>query len=335
MNPEKPEQETDTRSDKSGLPWDMKIVLLWTALGILTIIIPVINQPFLRLILALPMILFIPGYVLVAALFPDTADIDMIERLVFSIGASIVVTPLIVLLLNFTLWGIRLEPVLITLTIFVVAMIIIATFRRSATPPESRYNLPIPEILRHIRYDCTRSNQSPDSRLSFFICIFAILLLIVSTLLVISLPNAGDKFTEFYILGENRTAGTYPEMISPGVPHVMYTGVGNHEYRTINYTVEIYLVPMNVTAATTSSPPTLLKSYSVSLGHNQTSILPLEFSVPSAGSYRMEYLLFNELVPGSSISEPARVNASYRNLHLWINATVPAFVQNDSQPFSP
>ncbi len=70
MNFPKPEQEKGTPSTlhgKSGLPWDLKIVLLWTALCIVSIYTPVINQSFLRLILALPLILFIPGYVLMAA----------------------------------------------------------------------------------------------------------------------------------------------------------------------------------------------------------------------------------------------------------------------------
>ena len=120
MNSPKPEQDTTVSclpfNDKSGLPWDMKIVLLWTALCIISIYTPVINQSFLRLILVLPLILFIPGYVLLAALFPDSTDIDTIERIVLSIGTSIVITPLIGLCLNFTSWGIRLDPIIISLT---------------------------------------------------------------------------------------------------------------------------------------------------------------------------------------------------------------------------
>jgi uncharacterized membrane protein len=110
----------------------------------------------------------------------------------------------------------------------------------------------------------------------------------------------------------------------------MYTGIGNHEYRTINYTVEVYLVPINATASVTSSGLTPVTSYSVVLNHNQTSVLPLEFSVPAAGFYRMDLLLFNETIPGWGVSEQERINASYRNLHLQINATVPVSLTNDT-----
>lgn len=312
---------------KLFLTGDMKIVLIWTALCILSIVIPLVNQSLLRLILALPMILFIPGYVLIAALFPDTKDIDTIERLVFSIGTSIVLTPLIGLLLNFTSWGIRLESILISLTVFIIAMVGIALYRRAAIPPESRYSLPVPKILQGISKEITCSCQSRSNRIIFSIGIFAILMVIASLVIVSTLPTAGDKFTEFFILGENRTADAYPELTGPGIPQVMYTGIGNHEYRTINYTVEIYLVPIN---GTTSSDFPLLKSYSVVLNHNQSSVLPLEFSVPSEGYYRMEFLLFNETIPGQDVPGPARINASYRNLHLWINATPPVSVQNNT-----
>jgi uncharacterized membrane protein len=278
------------------------------------------------------MILFIPGYVLIAALFPDTTDIDTIERLVLSIGASIAVTPLIGLLLNFTSWGIQLGSVLVCLTVFIVSMVFIAIYRRAAIPVESRYTIPIPEILHRISKGCTLSNQSPGNRIIFGMCVFAILMIIASVVLVISLPTAGEKFTEFFILGENKTADTYPEMISPGIPQVMYTGIGNHEYRTINYTVEVYLVPINETPSMTSSGLTPLQSYSVILNHNQTSVLPLDFSAPSAGYYRMEFLLFNETVPGPEVTGQDRINASYRNLHLQINATVPVSLSNNILP---
>lgn len=309
---------------KTILPGDMKIILIWTALCILSLVISVVSQSFLRLILAVPVILFIPGYVLIAALFPDTKDIDTIERLVFSIGSSIVVTPLLGLLLNFTPWGIRLEPVVISLTVFIIAMTGIAAYRRSTIPPESRYCMPVPEILRMLPEGAASRNQTPGSRIVFGIGVFAILLLIVSLVIVTTLPAAGDKFTEFFILGENRTADTYPELVSPGIQKVLYTGIGDHEYRTMNYTAEIYLVP-NGSAL---SDRDLLESYQVFLSHNQTSVRPLEFSVPSEGMYRMEFLLFNETVPGRDVSGPARINASYRNLHLWINATPLAVEQN-------
>jgi uncharacterized membrane protein len=336
MDLTKPEQENDLLSSlhgKSGLPWDMKIVLLWTALCIVSIYTPVINQSFLRLILALPLILFIPGYVLLAALFPDSTDIDAIERIVLSIGTSIVIIPLIGLCLNFTSWGIRLDPLIISLTAVIVVLVIIAGIRRTRTSPESRYTIPVPEIRQTIQDEWALRNGSKRDRILFFGSIIAICLVITSVFVVIYTPKPGDKFTEFFILGENRTADSYPDIILPEIQHSLFVGIGNHEFQTMNYSVEIYLtsVPVNKTAEGISPPQTTpLKTYNIILYHNETAILPLFFSVPDTGKYRMDFLLFNETVPGQDITGIARESGSYRNLHLWINATSPGTVKNDS-----
>lgn len=334
MNSSKPEQDNDLQSSlhgKSGLPWDMKIVLLWTALCIVSIYTPVINQSFLRLILALPLILFIPGYVLMAALFPDSADIDAIERIVLSIGASIVITPLIGLCLNFTSWGIRLDPIIISLTAVIVVLVVIAVIRRTRTSPESRYTIPVPEIRQTVQNEWAMRNGSKRDRILFFVSIFAIGMVVLSAALVMTLPKPGEKFSEFFILGENRTADYYPRSIVPDISNPMYIGIGNHEFRTINYSVEIYLIPKpaNETIVATSQPATLLvKTYSVTLSHNETSIIPFDLIAPDANYSRVDFLLFDETPPGHDITGLNRVNASYRNLHLGFNVTSPLVLKN-------
>jgi uncharacterized membrane protein len=329
MKSPKPEQENDLLSSlhgKYGLPWDLKIVLLWTALCIVSIYTPVINQSFLRLILALPLILFIPGYVLMAALFPDSSDIDAIERIVLSLGTSIIITPLIGLCLNFTSWGIRLDPLTISLTAVIVVLVIVAEIRRNRISPESRYTLPVPEIRQTLQNEWISRNGSKRDRILFFVSIFAIVLVVLSIVLVVTLPKPGEKFSEFYILGENRTADSYPRVITPDMSYPMYVGIGNHEFRTVNYSVEIYLVPkpVNETIIVPSQPVTLLvKTYSVMLNHNETSVIPFDLITSDANYTRVDLLLFDETPPDHDITGLNRVNASYRNLHLGFNVTSP------------
>jgi uncharacterized membrane protein len=340
MNSPNPEQEKGTLSSLHGifgLPLDMKIILLWTALCIVSIYTPVINQSFLRIILALPLILFIPGYVLLAALFPDSKDIDAIERIVLSIGTSIVVTPLIGLCLNFTSWGIRLNPLILSLTALIVVLVIFAEIRRTRTSPESRYTIPVPEIRQTVQDEWAMRKGSKRDRILFFASIFAIGLVILSAVLVITLPKPGEKFSEFFILGENRTADSYPRVILPDISYPMYVGIGNHEFRTINYSVELYLVPkpVNETIVATLQPETILvKTYSVTLSHNETSVIPFDLIVPDNRYNRMDFLLFDETPPGSDITGLNRVPASYRNLHLGFNVTTPTtdfFIQGENR----
>ncbi len=105
------------------------------------------NDTFIRTVLGLFLILFIPGYSLIAALFPKKDDLDGIERAALSFGLSIAVTPLIGLALNYTPYGIRLTPILISLSAFTMIMVIIAYFRRRRVPDGEKYLCELWRIL--------------------------------------------------------------------------------------------------------------------------------------------------------------------------------------------
>jgi uncharacterized membrane protein len=55
-----------------------------------------------------------------------------IERVALSFGMSIAVTALIGLWLNYTPWGIRLEPILYSISAFIIILSAVAIFRRRA-----------------------------------------------------------------------------------------------------------------------------------------------------------------------------------------------------------
>jgi len=83
-----------------------------------------------RWVLGSVFVLFIPGYVTVEALFPKGRELDGIERFALSVGLSLALVPLIGLLLNYTPWGIRLDPIVVSLTAYTVALSIVALVRR-------------------------------------------------------------------------------------------------------------------------------------------------------------------------------------------------------------
>ena len=55
-------------ADPKNFSKDMAVILVWVALTVAMIYVPVLNETFLRVIFAVPVILFIPGYVLIAAI---------------------------------------------------------------------------------------------------------------------------------------------------------------------------------------------------------------------------------------------------------------------------
>jgi len=83
-----------------------------------------------RWVLGSVFVLFIPGYVAVEALFPKGRELDGLERLALSVGLSLALVPLVGLLLNYTPWGIRLDPIMISLTILTIGLALVAFARR-------------------------------------------------------------------------------------------------------------------------------------------------------------------------------------------------------------
>ncbi|ADY01310.1 hypothetical protein VMUT_1105 [Vulcanisaeta moutnovskia 768-28] len=86
---------------------------------------------YLRYGLGALMILFMPGYALVEALYPRGDELSPLERLALSIGLSLAVVPLIGLLLNYTPWGIRFVPIVISTNIITIALLTVALVRKA------------------------------------------------------------------------------------------------------------------------------------------------------------------------------------------------------------
>ncbi|MCL0029831.1 DUF1616 domain-containing protein [Dehalococcoidia bacterium] len=185
----------------------------------------------LRIILGLPFILFFPGYTLIAALFPKKSGLDAIERVALSFGLSIAVVPLIGLVLNYTPWGIRLYPILVSLTVFIAAMSAIAWYRRHGLPEQEKLNL----ILN---LSLPRQESRLDRALSI-VLILAIVGAIGTLGYVIASPRVGERFTEFYILGLEGKAEGYPTELTVGEEGRVILGITNREHEIMSYEVKI------------------------------------------------------------------------------------------------
>jgi uncharacterized membrane protein len=201
-----------------------------------------------RIVLGLPFLLFFPGYTLVAALFSKKEGMDFLERLALSFGMSIAVTALIGLGLNYTPWGIRLQPVIYSISIFIILMSIIALVRNNFRQSIREIKVIIP------RWEGSRLNKSLTVVLIIFIfCALAVLGYTVAK------PQTGEKFTEFYILGNAGKAENYPTQFTltqDKVTGVSYDGgmtlvtdglgkikmgIVNHEQQPVTYRTAILI----------------------------------------------------------------------------------------------
>jgi len=84
----------------------------------------------LRYVLGSILVLFVVGYSTVEALYPEERSLTSLERLALSIGLSLAVVPLVGLVLNYTPWGIRLEPVLVSLSLYTTLVALVAAYRK-------------------------------------------------------------------------------------------------------------------------------------------------------------------------------------------------------------
>lgn len=261
-----------------------------------------------RIVLGLILILVLPGYVLVAAFFPAKKDLDWIERVALSVGLSIAVVPLLGLLLNFTPWGIRLDPIMAALAIFIAGVGLLAYWRRMRLPTEDRLELTL---------EVGRPAWGEYSALDKTLTVSLVLSLITAggvLAYVVAVPRPGERFTEFYILGPGGKAEKYPTNLTPGAIGTVIVGVVNHEGRLVNYTVAVSLEEYNVTRNATGAlvkslvGSSLLDQFPILLQDSGRSERNVSFFVPQVGLFRFELQLF---IQGST--------APYRELHLWVN----------------
>ena len=105
--------------------WIVTVLSLLTTLLIFNILENTYPLLYVRYVLGIIFVLYLPGYTLIKALF-TIKEIDSIERVTFSIGISLALVSIIGLFLNYTPWGIRLIPITISLLILTLTLATVA-----------------------------------------------------------------------------------------------------------------------------------------------------------------------------------------------------------------
>ncbi len=279
-------------------PLDLIILLIWTMLTIIFVLVPALSETNIRTVLGIPIVLFIPGYVLVAAMFPKKDDIDATGRIALSLGLSIAVVSLLGLLLNFT-FGIQILPILLTLCTYTIVLIIVAAYRRGKLPENEKFCVPFYRISEIIKGEINTSKSRKDMILTCLL-IFSMALAAGMIFLVITTPRIGERFTEFYILDTSGKAEGYPTNLKYNYPSELQAGAVNHEYTIVNYTLRVAL-----------DREILMETW-FTLAHNSTWEKNLTFVPNKEGKeMKLEFWLFKE----------DNYTAPYRALHLWVNVT--------------
>jgi len=304
---------------------------------IICMIISLILIPFLllklegaiRIIIGIPIVMFIPGYVTVFSLFPTKKRINLIERIGLSLGLSIAILPLIAIGLYYTPWGIELAPVLFSIYAYIVCIGSIAIFRWINIKAEKRFiviiNLSFPKF---------------KDKLHLILSVVLIIFIITTAIYfvyVISIPKPRDKFTEFYWLGPTGKAGEYNRNISKNERLSIIIGLANHEYKRIDYTIEVWAINQTSIINGTSNIIDNMwykDKIEVTLNHSSYGIEEMwrpqweqeySFTFNKSGQFRLTFLLFTNKTGEydfnqdyKEISEIKFDNA-YMDIHLNLN----------------
>ena len=266
--------------------------------AILFIIIAFLPNNIIRIVLGLPVVLFFPGYTLLSALFPRRESLSGIERFALSFGISMAVVPLIGLILNYTPWGIRLYPILISLFIFIFSMSVIGWYRNRKLPQEESVSLSI--NLKFPSFSQLWSGQSKRDKIITVVLAVMVIGAIGTLVYVIKQPREVEKFTEFYVLNDEGKASDYPGTVVLGQSAQVIMGIINHENETAAYKIEITLGGENIQE---------IGPFNLNAEEKQEQEVTIT-PVQTGDKQELEFLLYK----GDSTDV-------YESVHLWIDVT--------------
>jgi uncharacterized membrane protein len=197
--------------------------------------------------------------------------------------------------LNYTSYGIRLDPILLSLSSLTILLVLVAYLRRRFTLSESRFRVDFRGFFKSL--GGSFSKESKGSKVLSVILILSIILAVSGTVYVIMEPKMGESFTEFYILGPGGLASDYPTNLTSGENGSLIIGIVNHENKKASY----HLVVM--------SGGVVQMDEVVTLNNQQSLMIPFNFTAGDPGSREMVFNLY-KLPDNSNV---------YRSLHLWLN----------------
>lgn len=337
------------------VPFDLVLVVAAAALTIVGALVPALDDTIVRRLLGVPFVLFIPGYVLAAALFPRAGDsrwygargasrpdrLGPLERLVLSFVLSVGLVIVLGTTLVKTPLPFGLETILATLGATTLVLAAAATVRRRAVPAEDRLVVPFGEWIDRSWAGMRRPATRVDGVLNVLL-LATILVVVVSVAAGGAAPTLagqdagdagaggaddGDALSELYLLTETEsgelTAEAYPTSLEHGSAEPIVVGVGNHEGSTQEYTVVVQLHGVSTVSGESGEPEVVaveeIDRFEPTLAdgerHHETVSLR---PVVHGERVRATVLLYRGDAPPSPSIETA-----YRSTNLWLRVDDP------------
>ncbi|QPV62855.1 DUF1616 domain-containing protein [Halosimplex litoreum] len=202
------------------------------ALGALAVALVPGVPPLVGLVVGVPFVLLVPGYALVAAVFPragettpwDERRVFWTSRLALSVGGSVVAVGAVAGALDFTVWGFAREPVAVGLVAFTVVAAAVARFRRARVPAAARVTVTPGAVGTRLR-----SVAVGDGVAGAALTVVVLVAAVGAAGVVAEEATSTAETTELFVVGEvdgERVAGAHPTNLTVGRPADVTVGVG-------------------------------------------------------------------------------------------------------------
>lgn len=312
-------------------PTDIIICMLWCLILTPFILMNISNT--VRIIVGLPFILFIPGYLLLKVLFPyivkDNSSIDSTERFALSIVLSISIIAILGIIFTFRSWTLNPEPLFVFLIVINYFLGIIALVQSRKQVSDKYYTLSFKSLFS------TSSQNRLDMGLKSIIIILMFITVCIFSYAILA-PRQLETYTEFYMLGENDAVADYPRNAALNEDIPLTIGIINHEYQSMKYTLEFWLVDQSTSISSSINHMWFLRKETVSLEHYSKDNTynwesqwenTYNFSFDNRGVYKLMILLqlddtkdYNTVTDYRPIYE-SKLEDAYREIHIWLQIT--------------
>lgn len=278
---------------------DLLIVLLLSFLSILFVLIPPFNQTPLRIIFAFPILLFLPGYVLIATMFPCKTELTVIERFTLSIGLSIAIFVFDGFAVSVTPLLFRPVSIVSTLSMFTSLFTLLAFFRRIRTPIKDRYFVNLLSVTDFIDSLKVKGEQS-DIEKALIIGLVGSIILASGMVIYAKLTYKEEEFSTLYILGESGMAEDYPSNLYILEKNPIIVGVENFENEPVNYTLNVRMGNH------------LLHQEQINLNHQEKWEEMIALTPKHVGqNMKLQFNLYKDVSRNP-----------YRSVHLWVDSVI-------------
>lgn len=283
-----------------------------------------------RVAIALPLVLFLPGYVVLSVVYPGPAPevaetrwlpltgqgLRWPDRLALSIGTSLALLPLLGLLLSGLAVGLNGTTMGTSLVVFVLLGAVIGGLRRLYRGPADSYTVPLGSAVHDLERALFGGNGWLNAALNATL-ILLVGFAVVGLLLAFVAPPTGEAYTNFYLLTETDdgalVAADFPEELTTGETAEIVVGIDNHEAAPTTYTVVAELQRVRVTGTEVEIlERDRVGGFERTVPAGETVRETTNIQPTFAGEdLRLVYYLYT----GSGAEDSA---ASYRSVFIWV-----------------